>query len=201
MSMPRLAAVAGLVSMLTAAAVHAAPIDDVKTAYERQDYQAALRDLLPLAEAGDPDAQYIAGYMYGHGQGTESDTAKSLAWYRAAAGHGSGDAQFALGLAYEEGRGVPQDYAEAAKWYGMAANLGLPRAQNNLGNLYNNGFGPQQSFVMAYMWYALASQGGDDRATRNLALVEQVMSQSDSAEAKRLVRDWRMTHLRQLAQP
>ncbi len=42
-------------------------------AYQRGDYETALRELEPLAEQGNPDAQYNLGWMYYQGEGTAQD--------------------------------------------------------------------------------------------------------------------------------
>ena len=57
-------------------------------AYERQDYQAALGQLMQLAEAGDPDAQFIMGRMFGRGEGVLQDYIEAYKWYNLAASRG-----------------------------------------------------------------------------------------------------------------
>ena len=42
-------------------------------AYERQDYGSAYREFSSLAEAGDPDAQYMLGRLYERGNGVLQD--------------------------------------------------------------------------------------------------------------------------------
>ncbi len=39
-------------------------------AYQRGDYATAIRDLRPLAEQGNANAQFNLGFMYDNGQGT-----------------------------------------------------------------------------------------------------------------------------------
>ncbi len=90
-------------------------------AYERGDYETALREFRPLAEQGDVYAQYTLGFMYELGQGVPQDDGEAVQWYRKAAEQGDGDAQFKLGAMYELGQGVPQDSAEALKWSRKAA--------------------------------------------------------------------------------
>ena len=44
-------------------------------AFNRGDYQAALREWGPLAEQGNPDAQYNLDFLYAEGRGVaQSDT-------------------------------------------------------------------------------------------------------------------------------
>ena len=59
----------------------AGPYEDAIAAYNRGDYAATLRQLRPLAEKGDPAAQYKLGYMYERGQGVTQDLAVAYMWY------------------------------------------------------------------------------------------------------------------------
>ncbi len=45
-----------------------AGFDEGVEAYDRGDYETALKELRPLAEQGDADAQYNLGVMYGNRQ-------------------------------------------------------------------------------------------------------------------------------------
>ena len=57
-------------------------------AYERQDYQTALVQLMQLAEAGNADAQFILGRMFGRGEGVVQDYVEAHKWYNLAASRG-----------------------------------------------------------------------------------------------------------------
>ncbi len=108
--------VALVVSLSLAAPVMAGPFEDGIAAYERADYDTALRLWRPLADLGNVSAQFNLGLMYKNGEGVPQDYAKALKWYRKAADQGNAGAQTNLGLMYENGEGVPQDYVEAHKW-------------------------------------------------------------------------------------
>jgi len=108
-------------------------------AYERGDYEAALKEWRPLAEKGDAFLQFIIGRMYRVGEGVTQDYDEAAKWYRLAAEQGDAKAQIELGFMYENGQGFPQDYAEAVKWYRKAAEQDVARAQHNLGLMYGNG--------------------------------------------------------------
>ncbi len=96
--------------------------DEAEAAYQRGDYATAIRELRPLAEQGDGDAQNNLGIMYDYGQGVPQDDAKAVKWYRKAAEQGNAGAQYNLGVMYGKGQGVPQDYAQAHMWYNLAAS-------------------------------------------------------------------------------
>jgi TPR repeat protein len=63
----------------------AGPAEDATTAYYRQEYATTVRLLKPLADQGDPSAQYNLGHMYFSGQGVPKDDALAMKWYRLAA--------------------------------------------------------------------------------------------------------------------
>ena len=65
-----------------------AGFDEAVAAYQRGDYATAIRELRPLAEQGDADAQFNLGTMYGIGLGVPQDFAKAVKWYRKAAEQG-----------------------------------------------------------------------------------------------------------------
>ena len=83
------------------------------------DEVAALR---AKANAGDADAQFNLGFMYGTGRGVPQDDVEAVSWYRQAAEQGHAGAQFELGYVYSVGQGVPQDDVEAHKWRNLAAS-------------------------------------------------------------------------------
>ena len=89
-------------------------------AYDRANYQTALKVWLETAETGDPQAQYYVGEIYEKGLGTAPDYDKAAAWYRKASEKGYAQAQISLGFLYEKGLGVPQDPRQALEWYRKA---------------------------------------------------------------------------------
>ena len=70
--------------------------DEAAAAHKRGDYATAIRELRPLAEQGDGDAQFNLGIMYDVGLGVRHDYAEALQWYRKAAEQGHAKAQFNL---------------------------------------------------------------------------------------------------------
>jgi len=130
-------------------------------AYERGDYEAALREWRPLAEEGDAESQYRIARMYYRGEGIQDD-AEAARWYRAAAKGGHPVSQNNLGLMYEQGRGVERDLGEAARWYREAADQGVTSAQANLARLYDEGQGLTEDPEKAALWYRRAAKGGHE---------------------------------------
>ncbi len=95
---------------------------DYAAAFQRGDYATAIRDLRPLAEQGNAEAQHYLGFMYFKGLGVPEDDAEAMKWFRKAAEQGHAGAQHNLGFMYFKGRGVPQDYVQAHMWNNLAAS-------------------------------------------------------------------------------
>ena len=77
-------------------------------AYLRKDYAAALAGFQPLAELGDPAAQFILGRMYDFGQGVHENDAEAIRWYRRAAEQGNVKAQGRLERMHAQEERVPE---------------------------------------------------------------------------------------------
>ena len=97
-------------------------------AYNGGDYATALREWRPLAEQGDPGAQFRLGSLYENGEGVPRDFAKARQWYEKAAAQGEAMAQFYLGIQFAYGEGGPLDLAQAHMWYSLAAGNGNAHA-------------------------------------------------------------------------
>src|SRR5262245_40611019 len=67
-------------------------------AWQRADYDAAVSIWRPLAEKGDPDAQFNLAQAYRLGRGVPLNLAAAQSWFERAADKGHVDAQTTLGL-------------------------------------------------------------------------------------------------------
>jgi uncharacterized protein len=101
-------------------------------AYEKKDYKTARELWLPLAEQGEPKAQFFLGFMYDFGQGVPEDNEEAVKWYQLAAGLGDSRAQLFTGFMYDFGQGVPEDDQKAIKWYQLASGQGFKQAKKNI---------------------------------------------------------------------
>jgi hypothetical protein len=97
-------------------------------AYNRGDYATALREWRPLAERGDPSAQFRLGSLYENGDGVPRDFATARQWYEKAAAQGDAKAQFYLGIQSAYGEDGPMDLVQAHMWYSLAAGNGNAHA-------------------------------------------------------------------------
>ncbi|MBA4096296.1 MAG: hypothetical protein C0484_05925 [Rhodospirillum sp.] len=132
----RLVWVAFLASSGTSAS---ADFDQGVTAFQQGDYQTALREFQPLAEAGDPRAEYAIARIYRDALGVKRDKAAASNWMRRAAEGGWPYAMFDLGEMYATGYLGPSDHDEAMKWFTLAAEQGTPQFQLTLGMMYYRG--------------------------------------------------------------
>jgi len=92
--------------------------------------QKGFRSFKPLAEQGNPLAQFNLGNMYNKGKGVPEDHAKAVHWYTKAAKQGYARAQFSLGLMYAKGEGVPENDLRAYAWSSIAAARGHAKGKN-----------------------------------------------------------------------
>ena len=133
---------------------------EVQSAFDSKDYAKATRLLTPLAEQGNPKAQYALGTMYAEGSGVSKDYSEAMKWFRKSAEQGYPKGQAVLGWMYDSGSGVDKDYSEAAKWYRKAAEQGVPYAQTALGTMYGQGRGVSRDYSEAMIWYRKAAEQG-----------------------------------------
>ncbi len=86
-------------------------------AFDRANYQTALKVWMQQAETGDAEAQNYVGEIYAKGLGIEPDYVQAAAWYQKAAAQGLTRAKINLGFLYEEGLGVEKDPQKALNLY------------------------------------------------------------------------------------
>lgn len=86
-------------------------------------YASLLKVWMPLARAGNLEAQTNLGEIFERGVGGPPQLDLALQWYRMAADKGYARAQVNLGSLYERGVGVPRDAAQAMTWYRKASGL------------------------------------------------------------------------------
>ena len=103
------------------------------TAYEQEDYPAALKAFLSAAEKGHAGAQYRFGVCYYDGRGVEKDWDAAFRWFYEAARQDDPDALYRLGLCYEQAVGTERDMGKALICWGRAAKFGHADAQCKVG--------------------------------------------------------------------
>jgi len=193
--MRSLAGALALAAVLAVPAV-AGPLEDGLDAYRANEYAKAAALWQPLAEKGDPIAQYRLGTLYAEGKGVEQNDATAFQWMQRAASQGDADAQYNVGASYIGGLGVAKSEAEAAKWFRRAADQGMVYAQFNLGLLYASGTGVPQDNVEALKWldlalFGLPAGGARSDVARAIVDVSATMNNDQKQEAMQRVRTWK----------
>jgi TPR repeat protein len=163
------------------------------TAYNNKNYAVALKEIRPLAQAGNTDAEHLMGLMYYMGRGVPQDYKTALEWHRKAALKGKADAQYVVGAMYYTGNAVIQDHKQAVGWFRKAAEQGHVQAQQVLGLMYRYHMGgvPQDN-VIAYMLWNLAAANGSANAAEQRAQVVRIMTQEQVEEGQALSAAWKL---------
>jgi TPR repeat protein len=152
---------------------------DALDAYEREDYQTAVRLFRLSVDKGDTlagqwegrAAQIMLGDMYTERKGLPQDSKEAVKWHRLFAEQGIAEAQFNLGQMFRYGQGVQQDYKEAFKWWRLAAQQGIAEAQFSLGLMYTERKGLPQDSKEAVKWHRLFAEQGIAEAQFNLGVM------------------------------
>ncbi|UZW53604.1 SPOR domain-containing protein [Sphingobium sp. JS3065] len=167
---------AGTMLSLTPFGLAGAARADVKMgvdAWQQGDYAKAVATWQPLAQAGDPDAQFNMGQAYKLGRGVKADPAAAIDWYRKAAKQGHSRAEDNLGLLmFQQG-----DRAGAFPYLQHAAERGEPRAQYIVGTALFNGDLTAKNWVRAYALMTRASESGLAQATASLRQMDKYIPQ------------------------
>lgn len=160
---------------------------DVKAgvdAWQQGDYAKAVAIWQPLAQSGDPDAQFNIGQAYKLGRGVKTDPSAAIDWYGKAARQGHARAEDNLGLLmFQQG-----DRAGALPYLQRAAERGEPRAQYIVGTALFNGDLTAKNWVRAYALMTRASESGLAQATASLRQMDKYIPQDQRDQAIAMAR-------------
>jgi len=160
---------------------------DVKAgvdAWQQGDYAKAVAIWQPLAQSGDPDAQFNMGQAYKLGRGVKTDPSAAIDWYGKAARQGHARAEDNLGLLmFQQG-----DRAGALPYLQRAAERGEPRAQYIVGTALFNGDLTAKNWVRAYALMTRASESGLAQATASLRQMDKYIPQDQRDQAIAMAR-------------
>ena len=140
-------------------------------AWQRADYDSAVKIWRPLAEAGDADAAFNLGQAYRLGRGVPISLAASQTWLERAARKGHLDAQTTLGLLLFNGG----NRVSGLRWLRTAAEHGEPRALLIYGTALFNGDGVVRDPVRAYAYVSRAAAQGLAPAQTTLAEMDKLI--------------------------
>lgn len=140
-------------------------------AWQAKDYARARELAAPLADVGDPDAQFMLAELLYNGMGGPSDQPQARTLYIKAAMAGHVPAQYTLGELAFQGSGVKQDYSRAAGWFEEAAKSGHGLAKVRLGYLYLEGLGVAKDTDRAAALFREAADLGEAAGQYHLGLM------------------------------
>ena len=186
----RLTSILTVLPLMLSPVSWSADIAKGQAAYDSGDYQSAIAEWQPLAEAGQAAGQFGMGLIYANGFGVALDDAQALRWYQLAAEQKHADAQCNIAVMYANGWGVPQSDAEAFKWYSLAADQGVTLAQIAIAKMYSGGHGAAQDNVQAHKWFSIASELGDYNAASRRDELAARMSADEISESELLAKTW-----------
>jgi cell division septation protein DedD len=152
-----------LALFLSASAAQAGVQEGVE-AWRNGDYARAIAEWQPLAETGDPDAQFNLGQAYKLGRGVPQDMERARELFGSAArqGHLQAEANYGL-ILFQNG-----NREDAMPWIVRAANQGEPRAQYIYGTALFNGDLAPRDWPRAYAMMTNASAAGLPQAAASL---------------------------------
>jgi TPR repeat protein len=125
-------------------------------AFEAKEFRRARQLLQPLAENGDPEAQYRLAVQYQAGLGVVQNELQAYHWMREAAQQNHGLALHGIGIMYLYGECVEKNAEEAARWLQRAADQGLAGSMAALAGMYEQGLGVEKNVAKAQELYKAA---------------------------------------------
>ena len=128
-------------------------------AFEAKEFRRSLQLLQPLAESGEPEAQYRVAVQYQAGLGVVANPMQAYHWMRAAAEQDHALALHGLGIMFLYGECVAKNEREAARWLQRAADRGLEGSMAALAEMYAHGRGVEKDPEKARALYRAAGFG------------------------------------------
>src|SRR5690606_40429188 len=117
--------IALLLAAFLCAPAFAQSVEDGRAAAQQGDPATAIAIWTPLAEAGDPEAQYwLAESFWGGWWGVPENLERRAFWHMQAAGQGHVPSYMQLRGMYAHEHHFTQDDDAAAEWYARAAEAG-----------------------------------------------------------------------------
>ncbi len=150
-------------------------VKDGVDAWQRGDFDAAVKAWRPLAATGNGDAAFDLAQAYKLGRGVSPDLQQAKTYYgqAARAGHTQGAANYGL-LLFQDG-----DRKNALPWIIKASDAGDPRAQYVYGTALFNGDLAPKDWPRGYALMTRAAAAGLPQATTSLSQMDQFLPLKD----------------------
>jgi hypothetical protein len=132
---------------------------------------ASIEELIPLAEKGNLEAQFVLGHNYHNGIKVPKNETEAFKWFLRAAEQGDPASQGNVGTMFYDGNGVKKDGLAALTWWRKAAAQNEWLSQYNLGLAYHHGEDVPQDYSQAFQWYEKAATKGFAPAQFHLGLL------------------------------
>jgi hypothetical protein len=139
--------------------------------FNEKDYLNARREAQIAADAGDPGAQVLIGFMYQSGIGVVKNYFTAASYYQKAVDAGDGRAMANLASLYSTGSGAPLDNEKALALYEKAVEAGNAFALGQTGVMYFNGKGVPRDYAAAEQYFLQAAELGDGYSMKFLAIM------------------------------
>lgn len=162
-------------------------------AYQAGDFKKAYDIWLPLAEAGNAEAQFRVGRLYSFGEGLNQNYDEAVKYYLQASNAGHVVAAYNLGVVYHRGRQGEYDEISARAFFRTAACSGHANAQRNLGLMMLVGLGGKVEVEKGLTWLLISDLGGVN-ASDALEKLSDRYTHKDLTAAKRKFEEWRKSH-------
>lgn len=146
----------------------AADLEAGKAALAKGQYDAALKELLPLAMRDTAEAAFQMGRIHENGWGQPVSDSAAWGWYKRAADAGHLDAQQAVAQMFQDGRGVPRSTRLAYRYWDMAARQGSLKAKARTGVMTVAGLGRKRNHNLGLKLLHEAAAAGDPEAVAAL---------------------------------
>lgn len=136
-----------------------------RSEFEQGNFNGAYLLLLPHAQRGNAEAQFLIGRMSDEGGGgIVLDPREAVRWYRLSAAKDYPRALYALAKAAAIGRGMAQSPEQALVFLTRAAELDFTPAILDMASLYDDGRGVEADRAKAFGWYRRAADLGNTEA-------------------------------------
>lgn len=140
-------------------------------AIEKGDYETAIKELRPLAEKGDAQAQNRYAWMHANALGVQQNFEEAAKWWLLAANQGNVEAQYKIASMHVKGIVFPKDSQKAIEWLKKSAEGGFALAQFDLAASLNEGTLIPKDYSEAFRWYKKAAEQGYATAQNSLGLM------------------------------
>ena len=189
-----------LLSFMPAAAF--AGFDEGRKAYDKKDWTTAIKELRPLAEAGDDRAMIIIANMYNDGLGVVASHKESMRLYkRAATEKNNPQAMDAVGAMYVSAIGVDENIKTALQWFQRSAMLGDQTGAFFYAMILAEGNKTAPNQITpdpynAYKWFRIAAAEKQNGVYQNSAtklaqgVAKKMLDADQVAKADKEVADW-----------